>query len=84
MSLVVNKLMNYENGHKNIFGLSVVLESKVENWALFYIAVFVVLWPYLLTTTHNSAACRKITLGTLSLTYFTLLRSESEWGKDQA
>ena len=22
---------NYENGHENIFGLSVVLESKVEN-----------------------------------------------------
>jgi hypothetical protein len=26
---------NYKNGHKNIFGLSVVLELKVENWALF-------------------------------------------------
>ena len=23
--------MNYKNGHKNIFGLSVALESKVEN-----------------------------------------------------
>jgi hypothetical protein len=22
---------NYENGHKNVFGLAVVLESKVEN-----------------------------------------------------
>ena len=25
------RLKNYENGHKNIFGLSVVLELKVEN-----------------------------------------------------
>ena len=23
--------MDYENGHKNIFGLSIVLESKVKN-----------------------------------------------------
>ena len=29
MILVVDKY--YENGHKNIFGLSVVLELKVEN-----------------------------------------------------
>ena len=29
------RLKNYENGHKNIFGLPVVLELKVENWALF-------------------------------------------------
>ena len=27
--------MNYENDHENIFGLSVVLELKVKNWALF-------------------------------------------------
>ena len=27
---------NYENGHKNIFGLSVVLELKVKNLAHFY------------------------------------------------
>ena len=26
---------NYENGHENIFVLMVVLELKVENWALF-------------------------------------------------
>ena len=26
---------NYENRYKNIFGLLVVLELKVENWALF-------------------------------------------------
>ena len=34
LSLVVNKYIRpkkYENGHKNIFGLSVVLELKVEN-----------------------------------------------------
>ena len=30
-SLVVNKQVDYENGHTNIFGLLVVLELKVEN-----------------------------------------------------
>ena len=34
LSLVLRP-KNYENGHKNIFCLSVVLELKVENWALF-------------------------------------------------
>ena len=35
MILVVDKY--YENGHENIFGLSVVLELKVENWTLLFL-----------------------------------------------